>query len=303
MIFYYTTAAHDYTLNGIRSTEHPINKRIKNIHYESLLLTGSAHISGAGVHIFSDIERLPGYFVPRLVQYRHKLIEEYDKNVLFLNHPTRSKRRYELLKILYQQGINKFNIHRLNEHSSPAIWPVFVRRENDHIGPISPLLHTQEELDAFRLKLHHDELFTDDMLVVEFIDTREADGIYKKYSATRIGETILPRHLFLSDEWIVKNRTTIPDNSGLEEEQAFMDHFPHYDELMRIFHLAEIDYGRIDYSIHEGEIQVWEINTNPKYYSLEDGPGPDGARFRMHMNFIDQMASTLASLEPESYQN
>ncbi len=303
MIFYYTTAAHDYTLNGIRSTGHPINRRIINVHYESLLQVGTSHISGAGIHIFSDIERLPGFFVPRLVQYRHELIEEYGENVLFLNHPSRSKRRYELLKILYKQGTNKFNIHRLNEFPSPAKWPVFVRRENDHTGPLSPMLHTQEELEAFRKKLYQEEAYVDDMVVIEFMDTSDTDGIFRKYSATRIGEAILPRHLFHSREWIVKHRNAIPDSSKLEEERAFMDHFPHYDALMKIFHLAEVDYGRIDYSIHEGEIQVWEINTNPNYYSLENNPGPDSIRFQMHMNFTYQMATILESIENERRQN
>ena len=30
-----------------------------------------------------------------------------------------------------------------------------------------------------------------------------------------------------------------------------------------MFELTQVDYGRIDYSIKDGKIQVWEINTNP----------------------------------------
>ena len=30
-----------------------------------------------------------------------------------------------------------------------------------------------------------------------------------------------------------------------------------------MFQIAGIDYGRIDYSMLDGEPQVWEINTNP----------------------------------------
>ncbi len=37
---------------------------------------------------------------------------------------------------------------------------------------------------------------------------------------------------------------------------------PHEPELREIFRLAKIQYGRVDYSILNGTIQVWEINTN-----------------------------------------
>ena len=43
---------------------------------------------------------------------------------------------------------------------------------------------------------------------------------------------------------------------------------PHEAELRAIFKLARIDYGRIDYGIKDGQIQVWEINTNPMLLKL-----------------------------------
>ena len=47
------------------------------------------------------------------------------------------------------------------------------------------------------------------------------------------------------------------------EELDFLNANPHKKDLMAIFQMAGIDYGRIDYSLHKGRIQVWEINTNP----------------------------------------
>ena len=38
---------------------------------------------------------------------------------------------------------------------------------------------------------------------------------------------------------------------------------PHADELRKLFGAANIEYGRIDYTIADGRIQVFEINTNP----------------------------------------
>jgi hypothetical protein len=39
--------------------------------------------------------------------------------------------------------------------------------------------------------------------------------------------------------------------------------FQHVNELRKVFQLAGVDYGRIDYGVCHGRIQVWEINTNP----------------------------------------
>jgi hypothetical protein len=297
MIFYYTTAAHDYTLGGIRVTDHPLNRQIHNVHYESLLQAGSAHVSGAGVHVFSDIERLPGFFIPKLIEYRHRLSEEYGSNVLFLNHPTRSKRRYELLTLLNRRGINQFDIYRLNEHPSPARWPVFVRRENDHQGPVSPLLHTQEELDLFHDELHQQETFTEDMVVIEFMDTSAPDGTFRKYAVTRIGDALIPRHLFISNDWVGKHKSNADKKLRMEEERVFVREFPYREEIMEVFRLAQIEHGRIDYAIHEGRIQVWEINTNPGYFAQDDAPGPDRERYRYHLKFIDEMQAAFESLE------
>jgi hypothetical protein len=60
------------------------------------------------------------------------------------------------------------------------------------------------------------------------------------------------------------------DPDRLREEESYLDTNPHEDELRSIFELAEIDYGRIDYSLSKGGIQVWEINTNPMIFAPAD---------------------------------
>jgi hypothetical protein len=49
----------------------------------------------------------------------------------------------------------------------------------------------------------------------------------------------------------------------LEEQIRYLESNPHEKQLMEIFRLARIEWGRIDYSLLDGRIQVWEINTNP----------------------------------------
>ena len=84
---------------------------------------------------------------------------------------------------------------------------------------------------------------------------------------------ILPRHLFFSRHWVVKDWSVL-DDALLREEQQYLATNPHERQLREIFAAARIEYGRIDYSLRDGEMQVWEINTNP----IIIGMGPARAR-------------------------
>jgi len=63
----------------------------------------------------------------------------------------------------------------------------------------------------------------------------------------------------------------ILDPQALEIERDYVREFPHRDALKRIFAIAGIDFGRIDYSLQDGEIRVWEINTNPTLMPSKKG--------------------------------
>jgi hypothetical protein len=58
----------------------------------------------------------------------------------------------------------------------------------------------------------------------------------------------------------------------------YLQAHPHEAELRKIFDLANIEYGRIDYSLLNGKIQVWEINTNPNITSSPMKIAPGGCR-------------------------
>ena len=49
----------------------------------------------------------------------------------------------------------------------------------------------------------------------------------------------------------------------VREEREYVFENPHERELRRIFEIARVEYGRIDYSVKDGVIQTWEINSNP----------------------------------------
>src|SRR5262249_42856670 len=102
-----------------------------------------------------------------------------------------------------------------------------------------------------------------DLLIVEFCDVRSPDGLYRKYSAFRVGDRLLPRHLHVSDSWVCKARTCLVTEETVDEERRYFEDRPHDVGLWDVFRIANIEFGRIDYSIIDGVPQVWEINTNP----------------------------------------
>ena len=141
-----------------------------------------------GAFIFSDLERLK----PSITRKAEKRWNELRKNdCSMLNHPVQSLRRYALQKALN----NDFRIFRTNEIPDDIRFPVFLRRENDHAGNVTELLYNYEEVRRAKLRYFYNykNLQTyrlshfQPLMLVEFIDTVSLDGIYRKYSAMKIG--------------------------------------------------------------------------------------------------------------------
>jgi hypothetical protein len=203
-----------------------------------------------GTFIFADYERLS----PRLRQkalLTHRNATKIGCTVL--NHPRKSLRRYALQKKLR----NDFRVFRQHEIPGDLRYPVFLRVEDDHRGNLTPLLKTGEELAA-ALAQHPGSL------IVEYLDTSDSRGVFRKYGAMRIGQDILPRHIMFGRHWMVKEDSSLITQAFISEEMDYLRENPHAGELLAIFELAKCDYGRIDYSILDGRIQVWEINSNPR---------------------------------------
>jgi len=130
-----------------------------------------------------------------------------------------------------------------------------MRAEDDHAGPLTELLPTLEAARRARRRYP-------DALLVEFLDTADGDGVYRKYSAFRVGDAIVPRHVLFSRHWVVKHPELL-DPAYLAEELRYLEDNPHEAALRRIFDTAGLTWGRVDYSVHDGVVQTWEINTNP----------------------------------------
>jgi hypothetical protein len=290
-IYAVTTENHQYTFKNHFNS--PWGKQakllIRLISYKDLL---HAKAAPAAHYIFSDIERLNPIQANALAKI-WEVLDKSGQGLKLLNHPTRTMRRYELLRTLYEKGINPFNVYRLTDLRKPERYPVFIRTASDHDGSMSKLLNNEAELDKAIQRIYKNNICREDLMIVEFSDTADSQGIYRKYSVFRLGDRLIPRHQLTSKSWMLKHPDLV-DSKYLEEEMAFLDDDQYHDQVMEAFELGRIDYGRIDYSLQQGRLRIWEINTNPMLSSPDDGSGE--ARWPAHKKFSDSFHRAVKEL-------
>ena len=261
MIFYLVTREHGYT---IRPYVEGWN-RMCLLAYEDLFAGARCD---AGTYVFTDLDRLTPS-EQRLAASVWRQLADHAPAVRLLNDPTRVPARYDLLCALARSGGNRYRAWLASEDLGAVRFPLFVRVANEHTGSLTPLLRTRPELTRALRWARLQGYRACDLLVVEFCDTSDADGVYRKYSAFVVADEVLPRHLFLSRRWLIKK----PDLEGdafAKERDAYLWGNPHAKRLLSIFRQVGIDYGRVDYSMLGDDPQVWEINTNPTILQLAE---------------------------------
>lgn len=217
--------------------------------------------------IFTDLERLPIPQKQNLTQFADYVAS---KGCTILNHPDSVLSRYQLLRQLYSQGVNPHNVYLLTESHQSIKFPVFLRHKDHHTGPLTPLLYDENQIVKYSRLLALSGHHQDNLMIVEFVDVGARNGLYKKFSALKVGVSLIPRHLGYDDRWLVKangDKSYKQSKDYLDEFRHFMCDFPHRDWVSNVFSTAGIDYGRIDYSIIGDQLVAWEINLNPDYGS------------------------------------
>lgn len=286
MIAYLATAPHLYTLAWFLDEWEPgLRDRIQLRSYEEAL---ADRRDTPGTYVFADIERLS----PDRLRDADRLwvrLARLGEGVRLLNRPLETWRRRELLRSMHAAGVNSFRarrfpsprVHRMlggrigaalarvgdvrgaRRLVSPLLrFPVFIRSASEHDGNLSSLLWGWRELREAADEVVRDGRDPADLLIVEFCDTRDADGVFRKYGAFVIGERIVPRGVMFSRHWMVKDHD-LRGPEFLREQRAYNEGNPHADWLADLARRARLGYGRIDYALKDGAPQVWEINTNP----------------------------------------
>jgi len=265
MLYYLCREAHQYTIRDfLASLPKARRPRLEVAPYERLFATRRLPL---GHLIFTDLDRLTPYELEVAESAARAVIKRAPQARIY-NSPAGVRLRYPLLRRLFELGLNPIEALRVDDERVPTRFPVFIRREAEALGPeplapLGPLLRSAEEYRLALGQLRREGRSLAGLIALSFIDTRDAEGRYRKYGVIRAGEALVPQHLFVSANWVVK-RTEVASTPELAaEERDFLLDNPHAPVLRRIFDEAGITFGRVDYTIGPKGPVVFEINTNP----------------------------------------
>ncbi|MDZ4737441.1 MAG: hypothetical protein SGJ07_13935 [Rhodospirillaceae bacterium] len=293
MIIFLATTPHLYTMRDFVEDNHDrLGGRIRLVGYSTLFKASAAPVAS---YIFADLERLTLQGMERAARAWQQLCEA-DPRIRLFNDPRQVKRRYELLRHLYTERINSFNIYRANDALPDCRYPVFLRREDDHSGPSTALIR-----DAIALRSAIDALpgqgrFRDNHVITEFCGAPDDTGAYVKYGCFRVGDAIMPQNRLVGRQWCVKKFEYF-DETVVARDLAYVRSDEHNKAVRRVFDTAQVEYGRVDYSIVDGRLEFYELNTNPHNSYREMDAIPDSKSY-FTPRFIDALLALDCDADP-----
>lgn len=266
MIVFLVSRAHGYTHQKLQDTGR------FDLEIRSYRRTWNSFRLPRATYIFSDLDRLD-FWKLELAARLHRSLSR--AGVTVLNDPARVRQRYGLLKTLHARGLNRFDVWRVEEGLDSVRFPAFLRTASAHRGPLTDLLHDVEEArvaveDALERGVPRRE-----MILVEYRAEPVKEGIFRKLGAFRVGERLVPTISVHDDQWAAKD-----GKRGLAGEELYRDEHEivvtnrYEDELWPAFEAGEIEYGRADFGLVEGRVEVYEINTNPMVEVPSSHPFP-----------------------------
>jgi len=216
-----------------------------------------------GTYVMTDFDRLS----PVEHEIAGRLYDHLrEAGLRVLNNPRHYRPRDSLLKILHAEGLNGFSCYLPSAGERPRRYPVFLRTIAAHRGTLSELLHDQLAADAALLRAIEQGFLLRDLMFVEYAAEPQPDtGSFQKHAAFRVGAHIIRANTVNDASWMAKKGTEGVASAGQYlSERAEMDNYPHHDYAMRVFELAGLEFGRLDFGIVAGRPQAYEINTNPR---------------------------------------
>jgi hypothetical protein len=300
MIHYLVAARHAYPMRAfLDSWGAALAPRIAIVTYEGLLSGDQRLPEHGGSYIFTSLNSLARMEAPTrtaITDLHAKLVETRGAAKV-LNDPSRTLLRYDFLRAMHDQGINRFNVFSAREPDVPMRFPVFLRGAAGSEQTAPRLLHNKAEYDATIRGLRWQRGSVADMIAVEFRDTADTHGVHRKYGAFVVGDRVVPRHLFFSRNWMVK-LADLAEPDLLAEERAYVETNPHAEAVRDCARRAHVSYGRVDYAVLDGAPQFWEINSNA---GLVTAPADDvRGRGPVHATFAAMFADALAAIDDES---
>ena len=264
-IYFITHEKHGYTIGFLLECfDCAINQRLKLLSYDDLFRIKNFE---PGAFVFTDFDRLGALQLTKLSAFV-RYVEQTRPGFPILNHPDRVLGRFNLLNHLRAIGLGRTTAHRLSDWRSVKEFPVFLRREKGHLAPLSDLIHSKPALEKACTEILPEGCDVIDIIIVRYLDYSDSQNVFRKYGAFKIGDRIYGEHLFHCDNWLVKTGFTKKGSEDFDlESKEYIKTNPHSEILKKYFEASGIDFGRADYCVLDGEINLFEINTNPTFIS------------------------------------
>jgi hypothetical protein len=224
------------------------------------------------VYVFTDFDRL-NHWELHLAATAFNAISASGWQPL--NNPAQVRQRYALLRRLQEAGINDFGVYRVETGEMPQKYPVFLRNENGHTGPLTELISDRDQLMRAIEALVGAGQAEHHLIIVEYVAAPLRPNLFRKYAMYRIGDRLFPGISVHDETWQVRyGKRGLAGRELYEDEHALLRDNPFEEILRRAFELAKIEYGRADFGVVDGRPQIYEVNTNPSIRSPEPHPFP-----------------------------
>jgi len=154
---------------------------------------------------------------------------------------------------------------RALDASAVARFPVLLRTPGHHMGSHFLRVERPEEVKAAA-----DSLPGDELLMIEYLDARAADGMVRKYRVMFIGGGLYPLHLAISSNWKVHyfSSAMASESRHRAEEREFLESMPAVlgpvamRALTCIARRLGLDYAGIDFGLNaDGSLLLFEANA------------------------------------------
>jgi hypothetical protein len=289
MIYFVGTFSHRYTVAEVTRAV----SSARRIPYYLLFARGSLP---HGAYIFMDFDRLNTWQIERAAHIAKQLRAA---GCQVLNDPVVALQRGALLRKLHRDGINSFKSWSAADHAEVDRFPVFLRTEAAHRGTLSDVI-----TDRLRLEAEIDRLLKagypiSNLIIIEYRAKPIHDDVFRKLAVYRIGDRMVPAPSVHERKWDAKfGEVGAATEADYVEDLQRIHENPYGDIIRRAFDLAGLEYGRADFGIVDGRVEIYEINSNPKMTGPETYPSKirTEAVEYVYRSYID----SIKALESES---
>ncbi len=212
--------------------------------------------------ILTDFDRLS----PGQLEAAGRIYRRLGKGGLtVLNDPRRFRNRAQLLAALQAKGVNSFGCALPAAGEWPARYPAFLRTIAAHRGITGDLLKSPREAALALRAALRDGYLLSDLVFVEYCAEPVAEtGRFQKHAGLVVGDRMIRANTVNDMTWKAKVGTPgLASDAQYAAERAEFHDWPHRDFVTRVFDVAGMDFGRVDFGLVGGRPQAYEVNTNP----------------------------------------